>query len=140
MSQENVEVVKRFLGIGIPQPEDLHDELLSEFFDPELEWIPIPQGLLSASRYVGFDGIRRFAGDFLATWDEMVIAAHDLQDAGEVIVAHLRMHGRVPKLEIDEIWCAIFTMRDRRIIRVQALASRRQALEAAPATRDRTGS
>jgi hypothetical protein len=132
MSQENVEVVERFLiEIGVPHHADLADDLLSEFFDAEVEWIPIPQGVLSANRYVGFDGIRGFAGDFLAAWDEMVIEPESLQDAGDVIVAHSRMRGRVPKLEIDEVWVAIFTLRDRKIIRVQALATRGESLEVA---------
>jgi hypothetical protein len=46
MSQENVEVVKRFLGFGNVQAEALPDDRLSELFDPEVEWIPIPKGLL----------------------------------------------------------------------------------------------
>jgi len=35
------------------------------------------------------------------------------------------------ELEIDEIWSALFTMRDARIVRVQDFASRDGALEAA---------
>ena len=51
MSQENVEVVKRFLGFGNFQAEALPDDRLSELFDPKVEWIPIPKGLLSESSY-----------------------------------------------------------------------------------------
>ena len=49
MSQENVEVVRRFLEFGKFQAEDLPDDRLSELFDREVEWIPIPQGVLSQS-------------------------------------------------------------------------------------------
>jgi hypothetical protein len=68
MSQENVEVVRRFLEFGNFQAEDLRDDRLSELFDREVEWIPIPPGLLSASTYVGFEGIRRFSRDFFTAW------------------------------------------------------------------------
>jgi hypothetical protein len=121
MSQENVEVVKRFLGFGNFQAEALPDDRLSELFDPEVEWIPIPQGLLSESSYVGFEGIRRFSSDFFAAWDEMRVEPRKLRDAGAVVLADLRMRGRMREFEIDEVWSAVFTLGDGRIVRVQAI-------------------
>jgi len=127
MSQENVEVVRRFLEFGKFQAEDLPDDRLSGVFDPEVEWIPIPQGLLSQTSYVGFGGIRRFSSDFFAAWDEMHVRPEALRDAGAVVLADLRMRGRMRELEIDEVWSAVFTLREGRIMRVQALRVKGEA-------------
>jgi ketosteroid isomerase-like protein len=131
VSQENVEIVRRFIGIGVRQPGELTDDLLAEFFDPQVEWVPVPQGILAGSRYAGFEGIRRFSTDFFAAWDELVVEPQEFHEVGDVVVAIARMKGRMHELEIDEPWSAVFTLRDRRIVRVQGFASRDGALEAA---------
>jgi ketosteroid isomerase-like protein len=137
MSQENVELVRetfdRFMRGGrVSQPEDdLADDALSEFFDPEIEWVPVPQGVLAGSRYVGFEGLRRFWADFYAAWDELVVEPIEFREAGDGVVGVSRMKGRMRGLEIDETWSGLFTVRDARIVRVQGFASRDGALEAA---------
>src|SRR4051812_4544949 len=56
MSQENVDVVRRFFTAFEPfggrverdeVADRMPDAFLGEFLDPELEWVPIPQGLLA---------------------------------------------------------------------------------------------
>ncbi len=131
MSRENVEIVRRFIGSGDRQPEELTDDFLNEFFDPDVEWLPIPQGVLAGSRYVGFEGIRRFWTDFFAAWDELVVEPREFREAGDFVVGVARMRGRMHELEIDELWSAVFTLREGRILRVQAFASRDGALKAA---------
>jgi ketosteroid isomerase-like protein len=131
MSRENVEIVRRFIGSGDRQPEELTDDFLNEFFDPDVEWLPIPQGVLAGSRYVGFEGIRRFWTDFFAAWDELVVEPQEFREAGDLVVGVARMRGRLHELEIDELWSAVFTLREGRILRVQAFASRDGALKAA---------
>ena len=131
MSRENVEVVRRFYAIGNRPLEELTDDLLSAFFDPEVEWVPIPQGVLGGNKYVGFEGLRRFWTDFIGAWDELAVEPQEFLEAGDLVVGVARMKGRMHELEIDEVWSALFTLRNERIVRVQAFASQDGALEAA---------
>jgi hypothetical protein len=54
----------------------------------------------------------------------MSVKPKALRDAGAVVLADLRMRGRRRELEIDEVWSAVFTLREGRIVRVQAFATR----------------
>ena len=79
MSEENVETARRvmeFLGELGRQIESgeaaerLSDPVLSEFADPEIELIPLAQGLLSGNTYKGYEGMRRFWGHMIERWGE----------------------------------------------------------------------
>jgi ketosteroid isomerase-like protein len=132
MSEQNVEVVRRaFAVLGDAQPEELTDHALNAFYDPGVEWVPIPQGVLAGNRYVGFEGIRRFSADFIAAWDELRFEPEEFRQSGDRVIAVIRMRGRMHELEVDEVWSGLFTLRNERIVRVQGFASRGGALEAA---------
>ena len=132
MSEENVEVARRLVAtLGKSQVEDLTDDALGHFFDPDVEWVPEPQGVLAGNSYVGFEGIRRFAADFVSAWDEISVEAQDLREAGDRVVAILQMRGRMHDVDIDELWSGLYTFRNGRILRVQGFVSRDGALEAA---------
>jgi ketosteroid isomerase-like protein len=132
MSQENVAIVRRvFETIGDSRPEDLRDDVLAELFDPEVEWVPVPQGLLAGASYEGYEGIRRFALDFFAAWDELRVEPLEFRDLGDQVAVQMRMRGRMHELELDEAWSGLYTLRSGRVMRVQGFASREGALEAA---------
>ena len=87
--------------------------------------------MLAGNSYVGFEGIRRFAADFVSAWDEISVEAQDLREAGDRVVAILQMRGRMHDVDIDELWSGLYTFRNGRILRVQGFVSRDGALEAA---------
>lgn len=111
--------------------EDLTDDFLNEFFEPEVEWRPIPQGVLAGGRYVGFEGMRRFWADFFAAWDEISVAPEEFWDAGDQVAARVKVRGRMEDLEVDEVWSILFTLRNGRVIRIENFGSADGALEAA---------
>ena len=47
----------------------MSDDALSRFLDPEIEWVPVTESLLAVDRYRGFDGVRRFWGEFVSAWE-----------------------------------------------------------------------
>ncbi len=56
-----MEIVRRLLaGFREGGAEDLPDDALREFFDPRVEWVPIPEGVLAGGEYRGYEGVRRF--------------------------------------------------------------------------------
>ena len=127
-----MEIVRRaFAVLGEAQPEELTDQALNDFYDPGVEWVPIPQGVLAGNSYVGFEGIRRFSADFVAAWDELRFEPKEFRQSGDRVIAVIRMRGRMHELEVDGVWSGLFTLRNERIVRVQGFASRGGALEAA---------
>jgi ketosteroid isomerase-like protein len=95
--------------------------------------VPVPQGLLAGRSYVGFEGIRRFWADFVSTWDEYVAEPREFLDVAndDQVVVIMRVRARMHELAIDEVWSAIWTLRNRRIVRSQAFTSQDGALQAA---------
>ena len=137
MSQQNVELVGRLFAelvanFPLDDPESrLTDATLEEFFDPEVEWVPVQQSLLGGDSYRGYNGVRRFWIEFLSTWEEYVAEPEELFDRGNQVVATMRISGRTHDLAIKETWSALYTLRNGRILRSEAFTSRDGALEAA---------
>ena len=71
--------------------------------------------------------------DLLATFDEFLIDPLEFHEAGEQVVVIQRNVGRMRGMEVDEMSSVLFTLRDRRIARIDVFASRDGALEAAAA-------
>ena len=134
MSQENVEVVRRlfaaFQNVDAGNFERRFDEV-REIFDPEVEWVAAEHSLLASEEYRGYDGVRRFWTRFLSGWDEYGVEVDELIDAGDQVVAVMRLSGRTNELEVDEARSSLLTLRDGRIVRIEPFASKDGALEAA---------
>ncbi len=147
MAKENVEVVRdalRLWGLkpdgGLAPIELAHFEDLfegdttraAEIFDPEVEIHP-PGGPIGGNVERGYGGIVRNWRDLLATFDEFLIDPLEFHEAGEQVVVIQRNVGRMRGMEVDELSSVLFTLRDRRIARIDVFASREGALEAAAA-------
>jgi ketosteroid isomerase-like protein len=145
MPRENVEVVREAFRLWGLKPEgglapiDL-DRLetvfegdrtaAAELFDPEVELHP-PEGAVGGSLQRGYQGIVRNWRDLLATFDEFLIDPLEFHEAGEQVVVIQHNIGRMREMEVDETHSVLFTLRDRRISRIQVFASRDGAREAA---------
>jgi len=147
MARENVEVVREALRLWGLRPEgglapielarfqELFEEdtaRAAELFDPEIEIHP-PGGSIGGSVQRGYEGIVRNWRDLLATFDEFLIDPLEFREAGEQVVVIQRNIGRMRGMEVDETSSVLFTLRDRRIARIDVFASREGALEAASA-------
>jgi ketosteroid isomerase-like protein len=137
MSRENVEVVRKSYeppqgGLKLDQIENwLTDAVVNEYFDPDLEWIPISDGLLTGESYRGYEGLRRFWSDLLGACDELVIEPLEFRAAADQVVVVQRMNIRARGIEIDEVWSRLYTLNEGRIVRVQTFTNRDAALKAA---------
>jgi hypothetical protein len=145
MPGENVEVVRdafRLWGLdpdGGLEPIDLprlrevfegDTTAATVLFDPEVEIHP-PEGAVGGRIQRGYEGIVRNWSDLLATFDEFLIAPLEFQEAGGQVVVTQRNIGRMRDLEVDENHSVLFTLRDRRITRIDVFANPEGALEAA---------
>jgi ketosteroid isomerase-like protein len=137
VSSENVELVRRFYAhLGSPgSPAEferrLTDEALSAFLDPEIEWIPVTDSLLAVDRYHGFGGVRQVWGEFVSAWDEYRVEPREFHDAGDQVAVVVHIVGRTHGLEVDDTRSSLLTIRDGRVVRVEAFAAPDAAREAA---------
>jgi ketosteroid isomerase-like protein len=145
MPMENVEVVREAFRLWGLNPEgglapidlDRLEEVFegdttaaAELFDPEVELHP-PEGAIGGSLQRGYQGIVRNWRDLLATFDEFLIDPSEFHEAGEQVIVVQRNIGRMGEMEVDETHSVLFTLRDRRISRIQVFASPDGAREAA---------
>src|ERR671922_832519 len=135
--RENVELVRRLYAEltseGSPHEfeQRLTDDALSRFFDPEIEWIPMTHSVLAVESYRGFDGVRRFWGEFLSTWESYRVEPLRLDDAGDQVAVVVHIVGRTHELEVDDTRSSLLTVRDGRVVRVQSFADPEGVREAA---------
>jgi ketosteroid isomerase-like protein len=128
MSRENIELVRRLYealaseGSTREFEERLTDEALSHYLDPGIEWVPVAHSLLAVERYRGFDGVRRFWGEFLSAWESYKVEPLSFDDTGDQVAVVVHIVGRTHELEVDEIRSSLLTLRDGRVVRVQSFA------------------
>jgi ketosteroid isomerase-like protein len=137
MSRANIELVRRLYGELASEgstrefQQRLTDEALSHFLDPGIEWVPVTHSLLAVESYRGFDGVRRFWGEFLSTWESYKVEPLSFYDAGDQVAVVVHIVGRTHALEVDETRSSLLTLRDGRVVRVQSFADPDGAREAA---------
>jgi ketosteroid isomerase-like protein len=137
MSRENIELVRRFYGELAREGSTreferrLTDEALHRFLDPGIEWVPVAHSLLAVESYRGFDGVRRFWGEFLSTWESYKVEPLSFYDAGDQVAVEVHIVARTHELEVDETRSSLLTLRDGRVVRVQSFADQDGAREAA---------
>ena len=147
MGRENIEVVRKALRlwglnpdgglapIDLDRPRDVFggdEPAAAELFDPEVEIHP-PEGAVGGSLQRGYQGVVDNWSDLLATFDEFLIDPLEYRQAGGQVIVIQRNIGRMRELEVDETHSILFTLRDRRIVRMQVFADPDGALEAASA-------
>jgi ketosteroid isomerase-like protein len=137
VSREDVELVRQLYAelAGGDSPRELErrltDDVLAAFLDPAIEWIPVSESLLADDTYRGFEGVRRFWTEFLSTWDEYRVEPQEFYEARDQLAVVVRITGRTHGLEIDQTHSSLVTVRDGKVVRVEAFADPHAAREAA---------
>jgi ketosteroid isomerase-like protein len=120
MSQEYVEIVRRFLNVV-----DVNEALT--YADPGIVWNPIEE--LPTQ---GHDEVRASLAHWKAEWDDYKVMPEEFVDMGDrvVVTVRLRGRGRGSGVEIDALFYDIYTLRDAKIVRMDQFTERSEALEA----------
>ena len=120
MSQENVEIVRRFLRADV-------DEALP-YADPGIVWNPVEE--LPTQ---GHDAVRASLAHWKAEWDDYKVMPEEFVDRGDsvVVTVRLRGRGRGSGVEVDARFYDVYSLRDGKIVRMDQYTERSQALEAA---------
>ena len=137
MSEANIELVRQLYGELASEgsardfEQRMTDEALAHFLDPGIEWIPVAHSVLAVDSYRGFDGVRRFWGEFLSTWESYRVEPLSFYDAGDQVAVVVHIVGRTHDLEVDETRSSLLTFRDGRVVLVESFADPEGAREAA---------
>jgi ketosteroid isomerase-like protein len=124
MSQENVEIVRRWLRAfendGVAFRDALH---------PEIEWFPIEE---NQRRLYGVDAAMRNRSEWLDTWDEHRFDLEEVIDGGNGVVAliHITAVGKASGVETDVRFYAHIKMQDHQIVYIFDHRDRTTALKA----------
>jgi ketosteroid isomerase-like protein len=119
MSQESVEIVRRFLLVDV-------DEALT-YADPGIVWNPIEE--LPTQ---GHDAVRASLERWKAEWDDYKLMPEEFLDGGDrvVVTVWLRARGRASGVDVDVRFYDLYTLRDGKIVRMDQFTERSEALEA----------
>jgi ketosteroid isomerase-like protein len=119
MSQENVEVVRSFLLLGV-------DEALA-YADPDIVWNPAEE-----SPTQGHDAVRASLVRWKAEWDDYELLPEEFEHMGDRVVATVRLRGRgrASGAPVDARFYEVYTVRDRKIVRMDQFTEQSEALEA----------
>jgi ketosteroid isomerase-like protein len=125
MSQENVALVEESLEhfgtTGEPAWELLDEQV--EVHDHDI---------MDAGEYRGHEGFGRWLEDWASAWAEFTMEPEEYVDAGERVVAVIRQKtvGKGSGLALERQDAMVFTLRERKVVRVDYYNSREQAFRA----------
>jgi ketosteroid isomerase-like protein len=130
MSQENVEVVRRFWAALNEDPP----RLLLDFIDEEAEIRNPPEFPLQGP-FHGHEGARVWARE---SWEILDDLHHELEEVidvgdGATLISVQRAQGRTRHMQLDTDfqWAAVWVFRDGKLFRAQGYMRKAEALEAA---------
>ncbi len=100
-----------------------------DLYDPDVLFIP---GGPDAGRYLGVEGIADFMRMYLDAWTTLSFAAEELIEADNsvVVAVHLRGTGTESGAQTEWRGFHVWTFRGARVIRLEVLPDRAQALKA----------
>ena len=126
MSQENVELVRRWVEAFNRR------ELLLDDFDPDVEWVE-DQRYPGAETFHGPAGVERSLKKWWDAWSEITMHLVEVIDLGDrvVVAGHTQARGHGSDVSVTAEFGGVYEFRRRKIVRVQVLGSRADALEAA---------
>jgi ketosteroid isomerase-like protein len=129
MSQENVEVVAAMITAF--NGGDL--DALSEYLTDDLDYRAAEGAPDDPGPIRGKEAMRTYVEDWLDTFDDFRGEIIELIDAGDDVIAVMRLTGRakLSGVETDLVFATIYTVRDGRIARGREHWTREEALEAA---------
>jgi ketosteroid isomerase-like protein len=128
MSQENVEVVRRMLQAFADGGLDA----TAEFWDPDIDWRAIEGAPDDVGLMQGLDAVQAYAQDLFDHFDDVRFEPEELIDAGDRVVAVLRLSGRGKGsgIETELRYAVVYTVSGGKIVRGREYMTREQALEA----------
>ena len=130
MSEENVEVVRRFCE----RDDQTSLDSVMASLHPDIEWVPV-QSDPEYSVHHGHDDVRAWLTSWAEAFPDLRWELDRILDAGnDLVVAFVRLAGRADATDIDletTSYAVVFTLRGEKIARIHEYLDNQEALEAA---------
>jgi ketosteroid isomerase-like protein len=129
MSQENVEIVRRYFAAYERDGLDAS----AEFWHPDINWRAAEGALDDVGLMEGPGALRRYYEQWEDTFESGRVEVEELVDAGDQVVAVVRAIGRMKEseAEVDLRYAIVLSIRDGKIAAGREYFTREEALEAA---------
>ena len=110
------------------------DMLAGDHWTEDCEFVSITAGQIEGGTYRGHDGLRRYAEDRSAAWEELHFEPDEFIEDGErlIVVGLLSGRGRGSGIEVDQRVAVVCEVRDGKLYRAHAYPN----VDAALADRD----
>jgi ketosteroid isomerase-like protein len=128
VSQENVEVVRNYLKVFT----DEGLEAAAEFWHPDIDWRAAEGAIDDAGEIHGTEAMRRYAHDWLDTFDDVTFLFEELLDVGDgrvVAVQRLTGRARLSGIETGLRFAVVYTLRDGKIVGGREYFEKAEALK-----------
>jgi ketosteroid isomerase-like protein len=126
MSQENVEVARRF--------EEAIDARVvpHALLAPDFEWFPATMATVERGSYRGPEGLAAYFQVVSETWQQMRLIIEEVRDLGDqvLVLGRLQARGLGSGVPVDEPIAIVHRLRDGLITGVRAYLDRAEALNA----------
>ncbi len=129
MSQENVTLVRRVIDVFNESGAPATERFYSEDIVADMSRSPFPD----AGVYRGIGGVRKWFDGLAEAFGHIRYEIERIQGNDDQVAVLLRVHGRGPGsgIPVDYRFAPVFTVRDGKVVRVERLDERAEALEAA---------
>ena len=131
MSEENVEILRgvyREMARG-------NFWALGPFLDPEVEWIWEPKfrGIVGEKAFRGPGEVEAATREVFEVWERYTLEAEEFIDMGDSVIVVSRGRGRSKRggPDVEHRNAAVWTFRDRKVVRMTGYETRTEALKAA---------
>jgi ketosteroid isomerase-like protein len=131
VSQENVELVRRVIALGVQTRETGLTSPLMDLVAPDVE-IDVSRRVFNPETYRGLDGWVRLNDQMREVWAEWQVTPERIVAMGDRVVSVVtaRGRGRGSGLEIEGRYASIWTLADGRVTRVEIGVDPNAALKA----------
>ena len=129
MSQENVEIVRDCLAAFTAGGLDA----AAEFWHADIDWRAVEGSVDDAGPIHGIEAMRRYAHDWLDTFDDVTFVPEELLDLGDdrvVAVQRLAGRARLSGIETELRYVVVYTVREGKIVRGREYDEKPEALKA----------
>ena len=130
MSQENVEVVGRYLRALA----DGGIDAMVEFMDRDVDWRAIEGAPDDVGEMHGREAMRRYIQDWVDMFDDITNVPEEIVDLGDdrvLAVQHVTGRAKGSGIETELRYAVVYTLRDGKIVHAREYIDRQQAVEAA---------